>query len=219
MELKLDSVTLPGMKEYLQSHLQTRKEVFFKMEGYAKRTGASIVGPEIGNLLSFLTKITNANEILEMGSSIGYSTLWFADALGDNGKVTYTDYSKENAKIAKYFLEEEKLEKKVNIYTGDALQFAEKSIQEYDIVLIDLDKELYLDALHKVMNKVRPGGLIVADNTLWGGRVRWNLDDERTKVINAYNKFTSESDRLHTCIIPIRDGVTLSIKKKPTLKI
>ncbi|CAM3850193.1 O-methyltransferase [Alkalicoccus chagannorensis] len=182
------------------------------MELYALNENAQIIGPEVGNFLSIMTKMMNASNVLELGSSIGYSTIWFAKALNENGKVIYTDFSSNNAEIARDYFSRSNVENKVYIHVGDALEFTKNNKDIYDIVLIDLEKELYLQAFDSILDQVRQGGLIIADNTMWGGHVRWELEDDKTKTIKKYNKRTSEDERLQTSILPIKDGLTLSIK-------
>lgn len=212
MDLMLESVSLPGVRKYLFSHLESRSAIIKEMEKFAVTHNAPIASAEVGNFLSLLTKISGARNILELGSSIGYSTFWFAESI-EEGRVTYTDLSEENAKTAQEFLRKGNLQHKVRLHVGDALAFARDTEEEYDIVFIDLDKELYMEALKIVLPKVKKGGMIIADNTMWGGRVRWEHADQRTQIIKEYNTYTHNSSELQSALIPIKDGLTISIKK------
>ncbi|GLY12612.1 O-methyltransferase [Pseudobacillus badius] len=211
-ELKLPSVTISGIEDYLEQHLEQRDNIFKYAERLANEQKASIVGPIIGNFLFTLTKMVNAKKVLELGSSIGYSTLWFAKAIGKDGKVTYTDFSHKNMEIAKSMADKADLTERINFYVGDALEFLSRTNEQYDIIFLDLNKDMYFKALEESLNKLKKGGLLIADNILWGGRVRWSLDDENTKTIKKFNTFISSAPNLQTSLIPIRDGVSISIK-------
>ncbi|QSX24192.1 O-methyltransferase [Priestia megaterium] len=211
-ELKLPAVNMPGIEQYIVSHLDNRKDVYKKAEEIAALEKASIVGPSVGNFLSFITTLTGSKNVLELGSSIGYSTLWFADAVGTNGKVVYTDFSEGNCQIAKSLAAEGKYTDRIEFYVGDAIKYLDTNNEVFDIIFIDLNKDLYLKALEKALPRLKKGGLIIADNTLWGGRVRWNIEDANTTTIQEYNKMVSNHPNLKTAIIPLRDGMSLSIK-------
>ncbi|RAT96409.1 O-methyltransferase [Brevibacillus sp. Leaf182] len=213
MDLKVPSVSLPGIEKYLEGNIQQRKHIFKKAEEMASEMNAPIVGPLVGNFLRVMCAISSAKKILELGSSIGYSTLWFADAVGENGKVIYTDLDSKNAAIAKSLASEANLQHRIEYHIGDALAYLDNSTDQYDIIFIDLDKSLYLDALEKALPKLKDGGLLIADNTLWAGRVRWDYIDENTEVIKKYNQIVSTYAMLLTTIIPLRDGITISLKK------
>lgn len=213
MDLKVPSVSLPGIEKYLEGNIQQRKHIFKKAEEMASEMNAPIVGPLVGNFLRVMCAISSAKKILELGSSIGYSTLWFADAVGENGKVIYTDLDSKNAAIAKSLASEANLQHRIECHIGDALAYLDNSTDQYDIIFIDLDKSLYLDALEKALPKLKDGGLLIADNTLWAGRVRWDYIDENTEVIKKYNQIVSTHAMLLTTIIPLRDGITISLKK------
>lgn len=214
MDLIVPSVSLPGIERYLEKNLESRNELFKKAEKIAKDLEAPVVGPLVGNFLHTMCKLTSAKKVLELGSSIGYSTLWFADAIGEGGEVVFTDFDPENAKVACNLAKDANFLDRIIFHVGDAFEYLNATNDEYyDIIFIDLDKSFYVDALEKALPKLKVGGLIIADNTLWGGRVRWDLDDENTVAIKKYNEIVSSHHLLDTSIIPLRDGITISIKK------
>lgn len=212
MDLKVSSVSLPGIETYIEKKLESRKDVFKKAELLAKEINAPIVGPQVGNFLSLITAISSASKVLELGSSIGYSTLWFADAVGEKGKVVYTDFDHKNAEIAKTLSKESNLFNRIDFYVGDALDYVANTSEEFDIIFIDLDKSMYVEALEKSISKLKVGGVLIADNTLWAGRVRWEQNDLNTKTIKKYNEIVSSHPLFQTGIIPLRDGITISYK-------
>lgn len=214
MDLKVSSVALPGIEKYLEANIDQRKSLFKKAEKLAKDLKAPIVGPLVGNFLGVICSIISAKKVLELGSSIGYSALWFADSVGEGGKVIYTDLDPENAKLAKTLATEANLHERIEYHVGDALAYLDQTEEQFDIIFIDLDKSLYIKALEKSLNKLRTGGLLIADNTLWAGRVRWDGIDENTETIKKYNAIVSCHPMLHTSIIPLRDGITISYKKR-----
>lgn len=213
MDLKVPSILLPGIDNYIDNLIGNSKDIYIKHEEKAKNLQAPICGPQVGNILYMLCKLSSSKKVLELGSSIGYSTLWFANAVGTDGRVTYTDYLQTNANIARLAASEMGLDNQINFFVGDALQYLEKSEDTYDVIFIDLDKHLYLDAIKLALEKVKNGGIIIADNTLWSGRVRWNIKDEQTLSIQKYNEYVFNHHLLHSIILPVRDGLTISYKK------
>ena len=148
-----------------------------------------------------------------MGSAIGYSTIWLARAVGPEGKVYYSDGSESNAARARTFLERAGVAGRVEVRVGDALDLLRASEGTFDIIFNDVDKQDYPQVFDMAWSRIRQGGLLITDNALWGGRVAEPSDDEWTRAIQEYNKKAYGSDDIWTTIIPLRDGVAISVKQ------
>jgi len=156
----------------------------------------------------------NAKKIFEMGSAIGYSTIWWARAVGEDGKVFYTDGDQKNAQEARGYFDRAGVSKRISIRVGDALELLSEQKQEFDIIFNDVDKESYPRVFKLAVSRLRKGGLFVTDNVLWKGKVKdKSPQDARTKAIVEFNQLLYGAPELFTTILPIRDGVAVAIKK------
>ena len=173
------------------------------------------MGPLVGRLLATFARAIHAKRVFEMGSGYGYSGLWFAEALPDDGKVMMTDLSKTNAQEAKDYFVRARQDKKFEFLVGDAVELIDKVPGPFDIVFIDMDKARYPFGFHKALPKLRDGGLLMADNVLWFGHVLDKNPDEDTKGILEFTRLISRTPSLSTTIIPLRDGVSVSLKENP----
>jgi caffeoyl-CoA O-methyltransferase len=207
--------TIAGpVDDYLYSMLPTRSEVLAEMEDYAAEHKVPIVGPAVARVLQQLALIINARTILELGSAIGYSTIWWAQAVGELGRVIYTDGDKKNAERARGYFTRTGVSERITIYTGDALEFLSEQKQEFDIIFNDVDKEDYPRVLRLVVPRLRTGGLFITDNVLWSGRVaEKNPKDAATKAILEFNRKLYDTKEFYTTILPIRDGLAVAVKK------
>src|SRR5215470_2244226 len=151
--------------------LPAREEVLREMEQYASEHKIPIVGPAVANVLQQLALMINARSVFELGSAIGYSTIWWAQAVGENGKVIYTDGDSKNTERARAYFARAGVSKRVTLHTGDALEFLSEQREEFDIIFNDVDKDDYPRVLRLVAPRLRKGGLFVTDNVLWSGRV------------------------------------------------
>ena len=201
------------VEEYVYRTLPERDSVFRDMESYAAANDVPIVGPAVGRLLYQLARMIGAKRIFEMGSAIGYSTLWWALAVGEGGVVFYTDSSRQNADRARESFERTGVASRVEIKTGDALEILSERKGEFVIIFDDVDKTQYPQAFKLAAEKVRKGGLYVVDNVLWSGKVaRPDMKDTDTKAIVEHNRLLYEQKQFFSTIIPLRDGVGLALK-------
>jgi caffeoyl-CoA O-methyltransferase len=217
-----DSHTITGaeVENYLYAMLPPRDEVLTAMEQQAVERRIPIVGPVVGRLFHLLAQMVEAKTVFELGSAIGYSTIWWARAVGEGGRVHYTDGSAQNAQEAKGYFERAGVSELIQVHVGDALEVLSEQKQQFDIVFSDIDKEDYPRALRLSKNFVRRGGLFVADNVLWSGRVVYaagNPDvqtepQHHTKQIVEFNKMLYDSPEFETVILPVRDGVAVARK-------
>ena len=205
----------PKVARYLESLIPWRDRVLAEMESRAAREDIPIVGPLVGRLFYQLALISGARRVMELGSAIGYSTMWWAKGVGPDGEVWYTDASQENAHDAIAYLERGGVAQRVHFMVGDAVRCMASVKGKFDIVFCDIDKPGYPAALRAAMPRLRRGGLLVVDNTLWKGRVasRWG-GGAATKAVRRLNQLTYASDdAAFTVLIPLRDGVSVVVKR------
>ncbi len=206
--------TLGAVDDYLYSMLPKRDDVLVEMEDYASSHDVPIVGPAVARVLQQLALMINAKTVFELGSAIGYSTIWWAQAVGEKGKVVYTDGDPRNAERARKYFDRAGVAKQIEVHTGDALEYLSEQKQQYDVIFNDVDKEDYPRVLRLVSPRLREGGLFITDNVLWSGRVvEKNPKDARTKAILEFNRLLYSSPDFYTTILPIRDGLTVGMKK------
>jgi predicted O-methyltransferase YrrM len=208
-------ITNTEIEKYLCTILPARDEVLQAMEQEAARREIPIVGPVVGRLLYQLAQIARAQTVFELGSAIGYSTVWWARAVGEAGRVVYTDSSQKNADEAQRYFERAGVARRVEIRVGDALEMlSEERPDSYDIIFNDVDKEDYPRVLPLAAPRIRRGGLLIADNALWQGNIAdLNVDDADTKGVREFNRLLYASPEFFTTIIPVRDGVAIAQRK------
>jgi len=201
----------PELDQYVLDLIAPRDPVTAEMEAYAKEHDVPIVGPAVGTLLEVLARSIGAERVFELGSAIGYSTAFFARAVGKGGQVFYTDGSEENATRARGYLERAGLADRVVIKVGDAVRSLEATTGYYDVIFIDVDKDGYPAALQAAAPRVRKGGYLLADNVLWSGRVvDGSNHDAATEGIRAFNRRLFSLEEFRSVIVPLRDGVAIA---------
>ena len=205
----------PKVARYLESLVPPRDRVLAEMEARAAREDIPIVGPLVGRLFYQLALMTGARRVMELGSAIGYSTMWWARGVGPDGQVWYTDQSQENAHDAIAYLERGGVAQRVHFMVGDAVKCMASVKGKFDIVFCDIDKPGYPAALGAALPRIRRGGLLVVDNTLWRGWVasRWG-GGPSTRAVRRLNRLTYADDEVaFTVMIPLRDGVSVVVKR------
>jgi len=208
----MSEITGEKVERYLYSLLPERDAVLAEMEAQAQQRNIPIVGPAVGRLLYQLARMVNAKTVFEAGSAIGYSTLWWARAVGEGGRVVYTDSDKKNADEARGYFQRAGVLERVDIRIGDALEvLSEQRPASYDIIFNDVDKEDYPRVFKLAAPRVRPGGLFITDNALWSGKVV-DPQDEESRAIAEFNRLLHGSKEMFTTIIPLRDGVAVAMK-------
>jgi len=205
-------ITVPEIEQYMDSLLPERDAVLQEMEAYAAERDIPIIGPVVGRFLYQLVRLVKAKMIFELGSAIGYSTIWIARAAGEGAKVYYTDGDPEKAKRAANYIERAGVGNRVNIRTGDALTLFDQTQGTFDIVFCDIDKDGYPDAFRRAVPRIRRGGLLLADNVLWHGRVARPPEDDATRGILEFNRLIYSSKELFPTILPVRDGFAVCEK-------
>ncbi len=206
--------TVGPVDDYLYSLLPQRDEVLAEMEDYASKHHIPIVGPAVARVLQQLALMINAKTVFELGSAIGYSTIWWAQAVGEGGRVFYTDGDPKNAERARGYFSRAGVSSRVAVHTGDALEVLSEQKEQFDVIFNDVDKEDYPRVLRMASSRLRKGGLFITDNVLWSGRVaQKNPKDGHTKAILEFNRQLYNSPEFYTTILPIRDGLAVAFKK------
>jgi caffeoyl-CoA O-methyltransferase len=202
------------VEEYLYQLLPKRDAVIQEIEDHAAENRVPIIGPAVARLLTLLVQVSDAKRIFEMGSAIGYSTIWLARAAGPKAEVFYTDGSAENAKRAQDYFRRAGVAKRIRVQIGDALDLVKKTPGKFDFIFNDIDKHQYPDALRAAVPKLKRGGLLATDNTLWSGKAARPApaDDKNTLGVQEFNRLVYAAKDLYPVLIPLRDGVTICRK-------
>ena len=215
-------ITDPKVENYIYAMLPERSATLQEIERQAKERDIPIVGPAVGRLLYQYARLIGAKTVFEMGSAVGYSTIWWAMAVGEGGKVHYTDGSRKNADEARGYFEQAGMADRIEVHVGDAIEILSERKEQFDILFLDIDKHDYPRAARMAPERVRRGGLFITDNTLWHGDVAYaagNPDykpeqepDQNTRAIVEFNELVYKSPDWYTTIIPLRDGVTVAMR-------
>jgi len=177
------------------------------------------IAPEQGQFMALLVQLTGAKRCLEVGVFTGYSSLAVALALPDDGRIVACDVSEEWTTVARRYWSAAGVAHKIDLRLAPALETLEGLLAageggSYDFAFLDADKEDYLRYYGLALELVRPGGLIVADNTLWSGRVIDPSNDEATTVaLRRFNETLHTDDRIDLSLVPVGDGLTLARKR------
>lgn len=168
-----------------------------------------------GRVLSMLSKLIRPKTILEIGTFTGYSALCLAEGLDKNGVLHTIDIKEELVDFQKKYFEKSDYGTQIIQHLGPALHIIPSLDTTFDLVFMDADKPNYINYFLQIIDKLKPGGVILSDNVLWSGKVIETLDplDLSTKIVLEYNALLKEDPRLETVLLPIRDGLTVSIKK------
>ncbi|PCH94329.1 MAG: methyltransferase [Bacteroidetes bacterium] len=203
---------------YIEKNTEEEPEVLKRLyrETYAKiLVPRMIAGHYQGRVISMLSKMIKPKQILEIGTYTGYSAICWAEGLIEGGMVHSIDINEEIKDMVDRYVEEAGLRNSVVQYIGEAMAIIPQIDEIFDIVYIDADKENYSNYFDLVIDKVQPGGYIIADNVLWSGKVLdgANSMDEDTKALVAYSEKIREDDRVENFMLPIRDGLLVARKK------
>lgn len=199
---------------YLYEMLPPRTPVLEEMERQAKARKIPIVGPAVARVLYQYAKLIGAKTVFEMGSAIGYSTIWWAMAVGEGGRVYYSDGDGKNAREAEGYFRQAGVLDRIEVQVGDALELLlKKRNEQFDILFNDVDKQAYPRVFDMAAAHVRRGGLFITDNVLWSGRVaQEDPKEESTRAILKFNQKLKDSKDWFTTILPLRDGVAVATR-------
>ena len=207
-----------NIEEYALAHSQQESELLSQLN---RETHLKVLMPRMlsghlqGRVLSMISKMIRPERILEIGTYTGYSALCLAEGLHENGKLFTIDINEELAEIVKKYVAKSDYAHQIHYLVGDATEIIPGLNDKFDLVFIDADKENYINYFDLIIDKVNPGGFILADNVLWSGKVLQEDAklDKDTKVIKEYNKKIASDKRVECVLLPIRDGIMIARKK------
>jgi predicted O-methyltransferase YrrM len=208
----------PDLQDYVELHTEEEPVL---LQQLSKETWQKVLQPRMlsghyqGRLLSLISKLAHPTSILEIGTYTGYSALSLAEGLSEKGKIHTIDRNEELYDLQRKYFDLSGYGNRIFQYTGDAKKIIPKIDAEFDLVFIDADKISYPRYFELIINKLKPGGLILSDNVLWSGKVieKLNPKDKDTKALLDYNRLLRTDPRIETVVLPIRDGFTISRKK------
>lgn len=188
------------------------------IEEEGRDKGLPLVQPASARLLRALVIASGARHVLEVGTCIGYSAIWMAQALPAEGRLITLENDADRAAVARSNIERAGLAERVSVIVGDASRYLHKVAGPFDVVFQDSDKKLYEPMLDRLVALLRPGGVLATDNVLWNGEVVEGYvspprrDPEDTAALRRYNTLLASDTRLLTTFLPVGDGVALSVK-------
>ncbi len=203
----------PSVEEYAEAHTSPEGDLFERLaaETHEKTTAPQMmVGRIEGRFLGVLVRSLRARRVLELGTFTGYSSISMALALPSGGRVVTCDVNEETTAIARRYAEEAGVADRIDYRLGPGLETIAQLDGPFDLVFIDADKPNYVNYYEATLPLLAEGGLIVADNTLWSGRVIDETDDEdTTQAIRAFNDHVAEDARVENVLLTVRDGMNL----------
>ncbi len=203
------------IEHYAEEHTTGENAILAKIN---RETNAHVLSPRMlsghlqGKFLTFISQMIRPERILEIGTYTGYSGICLAEGLTENGKLHTIDINDELEERVKNYIHEANLQDKITQHIGNAGNIIPTLNEKWDLVFIDADKKGYAHYFDLVIDNVKKGGFIIADNVLWSGKVVQDKKDADTLSIMAFNKKIQEDSRVENVLLPIRDGL-LMIRK------
>lgn len=205
-----------ALQHYIEEHTTQESDLLKKInrDTHAQVLMSRMLSGQVqGRFLSMMSKLVKPKTILEIGTYTGYSAICLAEGLQPSGKLITIDVNEElESRVRKYF-DESGFGDKIDFKIGDARKIIPTLTETLDLVFIDADKENYSVYFDLVIDKVSSGGLILADNVLWSGKVVEPKPDKDTKAIIEFNKKVQNDPRVQNVLMPLRDGVMMALKK------
>ena len=213
MKDRFDAILQPAQATYLERMLPPRDALLARMEEYAAEHGHPIADPEVGQTIRVLLRAQKPRHVLEVGTNIGYSVIVMGREAGAGAVVETIELDTAILSVAKGFVAEARLECEVRFHHGAALSVISGLAGPFDFVFIDCVKTEYEAYLDQLLPKLAPGAMIVCDNLLWGGKVANGVHDPSTDALRAFNGRITSDARLVTTLLPLGDGLGVSIVK------
>jgi predicted O-methyltransferase YrrM len=206
------------LSDYCENNTSPESEVLAKLN---RETHLKVVSPRMlsghlqGRFLSFISKLQQPKLIVEIGTYTGYSALCLAEGLHPEGKLISIDVNEETSAFAKSFIQKTEYANKIELILADAKEYVTTITEPIDLVFIDADKKNYLAYYHLIIDKIKSGGLIIADNVLWSGKITMpeSTMDRETLALHQFNQFVQQDARVENILLPIRDGLMVVRKK------
>ena len=203
---------------YIKNHSIEESDLLKELERETKLKTLNprmLCGSHQGRVLSLISKIKQPRLILEIGTFTGYSTLCLAEGMSNDGFIHTIDINEELYDFQRNYFNRSKYGDRIIQHVGNALEMLDSINLKFDLIFLDADKENYTRYLEKIVNKLNVKGVLITDNVLWSGKVVASIsdDDLSTKEIDNFNKILNQRDDMETILLPLRDGISLSIKK------
>ena len=207
-----------ALDDYVVQHSENEPEL---LKSLSRETYQKVLQPRMlsghfqGRILSLISKLARPNHILEIGTFTGYSALCLAEGMQQNGQLHTIDINEELVDLQRRYFDASGLGPQIHQHLGSAIDIIPTINLNFDLVFIDADKPNYVNYFHLIIDKLNSGGIIISDNVLWSGKVVEPIkpDDISTKTVLEYNKVLKNDERIETVLLPIRDGLTISLKK------
>ncbi len=209
------ALVAPELRQYLADLVPPRPPELQAMEDDARATGFPIIGPVAGQFCYLVARLIGARRIFEMGSGYGYSTAWFARAVRENGggTVYHVVWDAELSRRARGHLRALGYEDIVQYRVAEAVQALRETPGPFDLIFNDIDKEGYPEALPVIADKLRPGGVLIADNAFWQGRVLDPRDrSPAAEGIRRFTRMVTTDPRWIASVVPLRDGLLVAVR-------
>jgi predicted O-methyltransferase YrrM len=204
------------LQKYIADHTSLESDLLKKI---TRDTHAKILMPRMlsghvqGRFLAMISHLVKPASILEVGTYTGYSALCLAEGLTEGGQLVTIDKNEELENRVRDYFAEAGLSKRIDYRIGDAADIIPTLQLKFDLVFIDADKENYSKYYDLVFDKVNPGGLILADNVLWSGKVVKAKPDKDTRALLEFNEKVKKDDRVECMLLPLRDGIMMIRKR------
>ena|SRR3990172_1356873 len=205
------------LDRYLDELVPPRRGELEQMERYGKRTGFPIIGPACGHFCYLTARLIGARQVFEMGSGYGYSTAWFARAVRENGggRVIHTVWDEGLSQRARGHLDAMGFADVMEYRVGEAIGALRSTEGPFDLIFLDIDKEDYPEALEVIETRLRPGGVLLADNLLRHGALLDGRDrSPPTQAVRELTRRVMEGEAWIASIVPLRDGLLLAYRIK-----
>lgn len=201
-----------ALQSYCEAHSGQLNELLYELE---RETGLKTLAPQMisghlqGQLLQMISQIARPGRILEVGTFTGYATICLARGLAEGGKMDTIEVNPELAYIIRKYLKKAGLTEKVKLHIGDALEIIPELSGHFDLIFLDAGKQQYQAYYELLIDRMPPGGLLLADNVLWSGKVLQKKKDTDTATLHAFNEMVQADERVDKVLLPLRDGLYL----------
>jgi len=206
------------LSNYCETHTSEESALLKKLN---RETHLKVVSPRMlsghlqGRFLSFISKLKQPGLIVEIGTYTGYSALCLAEGLSETGKLISIDVNEETSAFAGSFIQQTTYADKIELVIADAKEYIKTITEPIDLIFIDADKKNYLNYYHLAIEKLASGGLIIADNVLWSGKITMpeSSMDRETLALHEFNNYVQQDERVENMLLPIRDGLMVLRKR------
>lgn len=205
------------LEQYVEELTANENETLAQLN---RETWSKVLQPRMlsghlqGRVLATFSHMLRPARVLEIGTYTGYSALCFAEGLAEDGKIYTLDINEELADMVNNYIDKAGYKNQIEMMVGNAMEIIPSLNEQWDLVFIDADKENYPNYFDLVIDSIRPGGFIIADNVLWSGKVLEQADakDEETQALQAYNQKVHNDPRVENVLFPVRDGLMVCRK-------